>query len=72
MRCVVGILQELGGDSLHGARKFCTRLEQSFYLRLSTMGRGRKKSTLKMKLRRNQAKKKAKIKRLKAGGKKAK
>ena len=37
------------------------------------MGRGRKKTTIKMKLRRNQAKKKAKIRRLKAGaGKKAK
>jgi hypothetical protein len=36
------------------------------------MGRGRKKGTLKMKLRRNQAKKKAKIKKAKAGGKKSK
>jgi hypothetical protein len=36
------------------------------------MGKGRKKSTLKMKMRRNQAKKKAKIKAAKAGGKKSK
>lgn len=37
------------------------------------MGRGRKKTTIKMKLRRNQAKKKAKIRTAKAGGaKKAK
>ncbi len=36
------------------------------------MGRGRKKHTIKMKLRRNQAKKKAKIKRLKAAGKSTK
>jgi len=34
------------------------------------MGRGRKRTTLKMKLRRSQAKKKAKIRRLKAGAKK--
>jgi hypothetical protein len=31
------------------------------------MGQGRKKGTLKMKLRRNQAKKKAKLRALKAG-----
>jgi hypothetical protein len=36
------------------------------------MGRGRKKLTIKMKLRRNQAKKKAKIRKAKTGGKKAK
>ncbi len=34
------------------------------------MGRGRKKTTIKMKLRRNQAKKKAKIRAAKARGKK--
>lgn len=36
------------------------------------MGRGRKKTTIKMKLRRNQAKKKAKISTAKARGKKTK
>jgi hypothetical protein len=36
------------------------------------MGRGRKRLTIKMKLRRNQAKKKAKIRTAKAGSKAAK
>jgi hypothetical protein len=36
------------------------------------MGQGRKRTTLKMKLRRSQAKLKAKIRALKAGGAKAK